>query len=153
MSMLVFWVLTPCGLERRFQRFGRTSLLHLYSWRCRQYVPPKRWYLPTCSHGVTTQKNIFTAVRTSNLMLEIGTTVISAVSPLDEHLSQTNTSCVPKFCNHWMYYCLIRYFLVRIRTTKCFTNSSKRFRCELMFKNEHAFCSWINHVCICTAFA
>jgi hypothetical protein len=28
--------------------------------------------------------------------IEIGATVISAVLPLDKHLSQTNTSCVPK---------------------------------------------------------
>jgi hypothetical protein len=36
------------------------------------YFPPKRWFLPISPHGVTTQKtniDIFTAVRTSNLML------------------------------------------------------------------------------------
>jgi hypothetical protein len=35
-----------------------------------QSIPPKRRYLPTCSHGVTTQKiniDIFTTARTSNL--------------------------------------------------------------------------------------
>jgi hypothetical protein len=34
----------------------------------RQYVLPKLWYLPTSSHGATTQNNIdfFNAVRTSN---------------------------------------------------------------------------------------
>jgi hypothetical protein len=34
-------------------------------------VPPKRWYLSTSPYGVTTQKtniDIFTAVRTSNLI-------------------------------------------------------------------------------------
>jgi hypothetical protein len=34
-------------------------------------VPPKRWYLPTSAHGVTTQEttmDIFTTVRTSNLI-------------------------------------------------------------------------------------
>jgi hypothetical protein len=34
------------------------------------YVPPKRWYLPTSPHGVTTQKtniDIFTSVRISDL--------------------------------------------------------------------------------------
>jgi hypothetical protein len=30
-------------------------------------------------------------------LLEIGSALISAVLSLDEHLSQTNTSCVPKF--------------------------------------------------------
>jgi hypothetical protein len=34
----------------------------------------------------------------ADALLEIGTAVISAVLSLDEHLSQTNTSCVPKFC-------------------------------------------------------
>jgi hypothetical protein len=51
--MLLFWVVTPCGL------IGRCH-----------YVSPKLWYLPTSPHGVTTQKNnidFFTAVRTSNL--------------------------------------------------------------------------------------
>jgi hypothetical protein len=39
-------------------------------WRWRQYASPKRWYLPTSPHCVTTQKNnidIFTAVRTSSI--------------------------------------------------------------------------------------
>jgi hypothetical protein len=74
-------------------------------------------------------------------MLEIRTAVISAVLSLDEHLSQTNTSCVPEFCYQPVYCCLIRYFLVRTRIAKCFTISSRRCRCELMFENEHALCS------------
>jgi hypothetical protein len=100
--LLVFWVVTPCGLVGRCQHFGGTlvstykstwcyypedqhwqtavvqikvlqdfqiELLQLQPWRWRQYIPPKRWYLPTSPHGVTTQKisiDIFTAVRTSN---------------------------------------------------------------------------------------
>jgi hypothetical protein len=63
----------------------------------------------------------------ADALLEIGTAVISAGLSLDEHLSQTNTSYVPKFCYQSVYCCLIRYFLVRIRIAKCFTNSSKRF--------------------------
>jgi hypothetical protein len=34
----------------------------------------------------------------ADTLLEDGTTVILAVLSLDEHLSQTNTSCVSKFC-------------------------------------------------------
>jgi hypothetical protein len=79
------------------------------------------------------------------------TAVISAVLSLEKHLSQTNTSCVPKFCHQSMY-CLIRYFLVRICIAKCFTNNSKQFWCEVMFENEQTFCSWIHHVRTCTAF-
>jgi hypothetical protein len=73
-------------------------------------------------------------------LLEICTAVISALLPFHEHLSQTNTSCVPKCCYQSVCCCLIRYFRVRIRTAKRFTNSSKRFRCEVMFENEHTFC-------------
>jgi hypothetical protein len=50
----------------------------------------------------------------ADALLEIGTAVISAVLSL---------------------------FLVRTRIAKCFTNSNKRFRCEVMFENEHTFCS------------
>jgi hypothetical protein len=74
------------------------------------------------------------------LMLEIGTAVISADLSFIEHLSQTNTSCIPKFC-YQSVYCFIRYFLVRIRIAKCFTNISKRFRYEVTFENEHSFWS------------
>jgi hypothetical protein len=52
-----------------------------------------------------------------------------------------------------VYCCLIRCFLVRLRISKYFTNSSKQFRSEAMFENEHTFCSWIHHVRTCTAFA
>jgi hypothetical protein len=41
------------------------------------------------------------------------------------------------------------HFLVRIRIAKCFTNSNKRFRCEVMFENEHTFCPWIHHIRTC----
>jgi hypothetical protein len=34
----------------------------------------------------------------ADALLAIGTAVISAVLSLDEHLSQTDTSCVDKFC-------------------------------------------------------
>jgi hypothetical protein len=89
----------------------------------------------------------------ADALFEIGTAVISAILSLDEHLSHTNTSCVPKFRYQSVYCCLIRYFNVRIRIAKCFTSSSKRFRCEVMFENEHTFHSWIRHVCTCTTFA
>jgi hypothetical protein len=32
-------------------------ILDLQPWRWRQYVPPKRWHLPTSLHGAKTQKN------------------------------------------------------------------------------------------------
>jgi hypothetical protein len=61
-STLVFWVVTPCGLVGRYQRFGGTHCHHLQHFgRLLQYVPPKRWYIPTSPHGVTTQKTSINA--------------------------------------------------------------------------------------------
>jgi hypothetical protein len=48
----MFWVVTPCRLVGRFQRFGETYCIHLSSSKC--------WYLPTSPHGVTKQSYIFT---------------------------------------------------------------------------------------------
>jgi hypothetical protein len=62
----------------------------------------------------------------------------SAVSSLDGHLLQKNTSCFAIYCYQSVYCCLVRYFSARMRIAKCFTKSSKRFRCEVMFENEHA---------------
>jgi hypothetical protein len=36
MSMLVFWVVTPCGPVGKYQRFGETYCLHLQCFR--QYI-------------------------------------------------------------------------------------------------------------------
>jgi hypothetical protein len=53
---------------------GQLPSLHFLTplfqtWRWRQYVSPKRWYLPLSLYGVRTQKKniIFNAVKTSNL--------------------------------------------------------------------------------------
>jgi hypothetical protein len=56
------------------------------------------------------------SVVAADALSEIGTAVISAVLSLDEHLSQTHTSCVPKCCYQSMYCCLIRYIV----TTHCY---------------------------------
>jgi hypothetical protein len=56
MSMLVFWVVTPCGLAVRYQRLRGTYCLHLQGWKWRKYVAPKRCYPPLSPQGVTTQK-------------------------------------------------------------------------------------------------
>jgi hypothetical protein len=39
---MFFWVVTPCGLVGRYQRFGETYWLHLQPRRWRHYVSPKR---------------------------------------------------------------------------------------------------------------
>jgi hypothetical protein len=56
--MTMFWVLAPCRLVGRFQRFGDTHSLHHTPIRWRQYVSPKRWHLPTSLHGAKTQTKI-----------------------------------------------------------------------------------------------
>jgi hypothetical protein len=38
MAMLLFWVVTSCGLVGKYQRFGETYCLQLQGWRWRQYV-------------------------------------------------------------------------------------------------------------------
>lgn len=55
-----------CRLVGRYKRFGRNTLSPEGGTR---HVSPKRRYLPTSPHGVTTQKNFatLTAVITSNL--------------------------------------------------------------------------------------
>jgi hypothetical protein len=64
------------SIQRRVDLWVDTNSLEEYStsifrqpWRWRQYVPPKRWYLPISPHGVTTQEtniDIYSAVRISN---------------------------------------------------------------------------------------
>jgi hypothetical protein len=89
---------------------------------------------------------------TADSLLEISMAIISAVLSLNEHFSQIITSCVLKFCYQSVCCCLIWYFLFWICTAKCFTNSSKQLWCEVIFENEHMFCSRIHHVCTCSAF-
>jgi hypothetical protein len=39
-----FWVVTPCWLAGRYQRFGGTYCLHLQGWRVHTALQPKRQY-------------------------------------------------------------------------------------------------------------
>jgi hypothetical protein len=74
MMMMIFWVLTPCRLVARCQRFGETYCLHLQGWRLRQYVSPQRWHLATNIHGAKSHSNnifILTTVETSNLTFQM----------------------------------------------------------------------------------
>jgi hypothetical protein len=65
MVMVTFWVLTPCGLAGGYQCFGGTY--YLPEDRCNMFLRN----VGTRPRGVTNQKtniDIFTAVRTSNLI-------------------------------------------------------------------------------------
>jgi hypothetical protein len=57
----------------------------------------------------------------SDALLEVCEAVIGALRSLDEHMSQTNTCCVPECFYQSVHCCLIRYILVRICIAKCFT--------------------------------
>jgi hypothetical protein len=97
MTILLFWVVTPCRQGGRYQSFGEiyclclqvvlpcrlirgyqrlreTYCLRFQGWRWRQYVSPKRWYLRISLHGVTfTAENlslITTDVRIANNVRE-----------------------------------------------------------------------------------
>jgi hypothetical protein len=65
-----------------------------YTWtlsHTKQWNQWQCWFLTAASHCC------------SWWMLEFRTAAISAVLLLDEHLSQTNTSCIPKFCSTSRY--------------------------------------------------
>lgn len=47
---MLLWGLTPRGLVERYKCFEGTYRCHLQGWY-KQYVPPKRWYLPERPHG------------------------------------------------------------------------------------------------------
>jgi hypothetical protein len=73
-SMVIFRVVTPCGLVGGYQRFGGTYCLYLQSSKWTQYVHLKLGYPHSSPYGVTTQNitiGIFTALRTSNLTEDI----------------------------------------------------------------------------------
>jgi hypothetical protein len=72
-------------------------------------------------------------------MLEIGTDLMYVFLSLIEHFSQTGGFCFLTFYHQSMYCYLFRYFLVRTKIAKFFTKSSKGFRREVMFENEHTF--------------
>lgn len=65
---MLFWIVMPCRLLGRPQRFGEICP-NLQHWKWRQYICPKHW----CLHGVRAQKIIviLTGVRTLNLTLII----------------------------------------------------------------------------------
>jgi hypothetical protein len=66
--MMFFWIVTPCGLESRYQRFGEhIAFFSPEDEDSRPYVPPKHRYVPTSSHGVSTRNTnngILTSVKT-----------------------------------------------------------------------------------------
>lgn len=89
----------------------------------------------------------------ADVLLEICKAVISVLLSSDEHLSQTNSSCVRKSCLQSVHCCLFRNILLGVRIAKRFTKSNKRFWWKVKFKNEPTLCSWIHHIRICTCFA
>jgi hypothetical protein len=108
------------------------------------YINRNTYFTRTSSENEETKSNIEFlqqhSVFAADGLLEINTALNSAVLSLDEHLSQTNASRVPKFCYQSVYYCcLFRLLVVRKSTVNCSTNCSKRFRFEEMFQSWHIF--------------
>jgi hypothetical protein len=48
--MMCFWVLTPCTLVNRCQRFGETNCLCLQGWRRTSPPPPRSMFFPLMWH-------------------------------------------------------------------------------------------------------
>jgi hypothetical protein len=49
-SLLVFWVVTPCGLVHRYQHFGETYCLHLQGWNICIYLQVHMVVTPEDQH-------------------------------------------------------------------------------------------------------
>jgi hypothetical protein len=54
MSVLVFWVVTPCGLASTYQRFGGTKCINTALKM--EAICSSETYLATSPYGVTIQK-------------------------------------------------------------------------------------------------
>jgi hypothetical protein len=93
----VFWVVTSCGLEGGYQRFGVIYCLHLQGrrpWRLRHPTPPKHWYPLRRIHDVTTQK---TAIYISaNVRFSNNTKFVTRL-PL-YHFTTCSSLAIPSVC-------------------------------------------------------
>jgi hypothetical protein len=75
MLMLVFWVVTSCGLLGRYRRFGGT-----YYFMFRDSAEALK--VETSPHGVTNQKTVYTVVYTLWHSLETSVPHISSLQSL-----------------------------------------------------------------------
>jgi hypothetical protein len=103
-SVLVFWVVMPCGLVGRYILTLLKNILPpssgLKCWRWRQYVSPKRWYLPKSPHTFTTQNtdiDIFAAVE-PQISYTIRSLLCSQKSAIGLYLSQFSPAHPFTFC-------------------------------------------------------
>jgi hypothetical protein len=64
MTRLFFWVVMPCRLSPS----SASQPIKTNSPEDGDYVSPKRWSLPTSSHGVTTQKNNIVTTQKNNIV-------------------------------------------------------------------------------------
>jgi hypothetical protein len=79
------------------------------------------------------------------------TSIISNYTKLLTGFLMMEDSTDLKFCCHLVYCYIFQFFLVRIRDAECFTYSSKRFSCKLMFKNVllmNTSCSHLHSFCV-----
>jgi hypothetical protein len=73
MSMLFFWVATPCGLVGRNQSYVETYCLDLILWKCRQHVSPKHLSEEqNCHYEITAlHRNMCYVIKHVNLNLQM----------------------------------------------------------------------------------
>lgn len=107
----------------------RYRYIRMFNVKC---SPNYYTWIPSC----TAQNQCQYWSTAADALLEIGATIIPAVLSLDEHLLQTNISCVPKCCCQLVYY---SYLILRIMMciAKWYTNSSRQFRSEVVFDTKH----------------
>lgn len=60
-NVAVSWVVTPCSLADRYQRFGETRCANLqsFSLKMEEVFSSKHWYLSAALYGCASQKTIF----------------------------------------------------------------------------------------------
>jgi hypothetical protein len=80
---------------------GCDTVWTLHPWRWRQYVSPKRWYLPTSPHGVTTQNNNVTWKQ-----------CLSEASRMIVKLEVVIHEC-NKYCTYWLLKCSHKHDIKR----------------------------------------
>jgi hypothetical protein len=94
MSMLVFWVVMPCGLVGRYQRFGETHCLHLQSGRRRRNA---EWHHDSeCSGSLKGGKCLVSVSRTLLQRITVFARVQAASRFLGQEFGNNNNSYVSR---------------------------------------------------------
>jgi hypothetical protein len=156
--MMFFWVLAPCRLAGRCQRFGET--LHLQLWRWRQFVSPKRWHLPASLKILSPSSALkMETVRVSETLASTGEST-RRQNPEDHHhphrrenlISRTlDLTYIVHMLSLYTYYCNmlletskpIEVYLVSFycsRLFACFVNTALLWTPTLNYESRQHMC-------------